>query len=124
MSETHDIIRGTIGELEERESALVEEIERVQTAAKAELKDVRRALGSLRKQLIGASPNGREVPPEITNETKDRVLAALEGGSGARAGGIAEEAGFPEAAVRVALAELEASGDVEPYGRGFWRIAE
>lgn len=124
MSETHDILQGTISELEDRETALVEEIERLQGLVKAELKDVRKALGSLRKQLNGAVP-ATEEPAVVTNETKDAVMRELEGknGSGARAAGIASAASLNQNAVRAALEQLAESGDVETYGKGLWRIA-
>lgn len=129
MSELQDILVGTIEELERREGELIEEVERIQQSVKAELKDVRKALASLRKQVEAVSRNGAEADPAPSNvddDTKEAVLRQLETRRkdkvGARPSGIAKETNLSESAIRVALRELEASGDVEVRGKGVWYV--
>ncbi len=127
-TETESILNATIHQLAEREVELQAEIERVQGEAKAELRDVRKALTALQKQIGKPSANGAGAEPEEpTNEVKEAVMRELQarrenGPGGARPAAIGAALALDPGLVRRALEELAGSGDVESYGKGLWRL--
>lgn len=124
MTETAEILAGTVAELEQREAALKEEIERVQTRARVELRDVQKALRAIRKHANGAVAPPVEEPEadrEVDDEDKQAILRVLAGGKGMRVSAIARECELPDRLVSNALQQLVASGDLETYGRGLYR---